>query len=46
LTASISFFFDDDGEAYIVNNGPPVGTPLYDGHRALWIQEFDTKTAR
>ena len=26
-----SFFFDDDGKAYIVNNGPPEGTPLYDG---------------
>jgi xylan 1,4-beta-xylosidase len=36
-----SFFFDDDGKAYIVNNGPPVGTPLYQGHRAIWIQEFD-----
>jgi xylan 1,4-beta-xylosidase len=36
-----SFFFDDDGRAYIVNNGPPVGTPLYEGHRAIWIQEFD-----
>jgi xylan 1,4-beta-xylosidase len=36
-----SFFFDDDGKAYIVNNGPPEGTPLYDGHRAIWIQQFD-----
>lgn len=36
-----SLFFDDDGRAYVVNNGPPVGTPLYPGHRALWIQEFD-----
>lgn len=35
-----SFFFDDDGKAYIVNNGPPEGTPLYNGHRAIWIQEF------
>jgi xylan 1,4-beta-xylosidase len=38
-----SFFFDDDGKAYLVNNGPPVGTPLYSGHRAIWIQEFDAK---
>lgn len=36
-----SFFFDDNGKAYILNNGPPVGTPLYNGHRAIWIQEFD-----
>jgi xylan 1,4-beta-xylosidase len=36
-----SFFFDDDGRAYVVNNGPPVGAPLYEGHRAIWIQEFD-----
>ena len=37
-----SFFFDDDGKAYVVNNGPPDGKPLYDGHRAIWIQQFDT----
>ncbi|MEO8018814.1 MAG: glycoside hydrolase family 43 protein [Pseudomonadota bacterium] len=36
-----SFFFDDDGKTYIVNNGPPEGTPLYQGHRAIWMQEFD-----
>lgn len=36
-----SIFFDDDGRAYVVNNGPPIGTPLYDGHRAIWIQEYD-----
>lgn len=41
-----SMFFDDDGKAYVVNNGPPVGTPLYSGHRAIWIQEFDTKAKR
>jgi beta-xylosidase len=39
-----SFFFDDDGRAYIVNNGPPVGTPLYNGHRAIWFQEIDLAT--
>ena len=33
--------FDADGKAYIVNNGPPEGTPLYGGHRAIWMQEFD-----
>jgi xylan 1,4-beta-xylosidase len=36
-----SLFFDADGKAYIVNNGPPKGTPLYNGHRAIWMQEFD-----
>jgi xylan 1,4-beta-xylosidase len=41
-----SFFFDDDGKAYIVNNGPPVGTPLYQGHRAIWMQEFDVAGKR
>jgi beta-xylosidase len=36
-----SFFFDDDGKAYVINNGPPIETPRYSGHRAIWIQEFD-----
>ncbi|HEY4305226.1 MAG TPA: glycosyl hydrolase 115 family protein [Gemmatimonadaceae bacterium] len=36
-----SLFFDDDGKAYIINNGPPEGAPLYEGHRAIWIQEYD-----
>ncbi len=38
-----SFFFDADGKAFVLNNGPPEGTPLYNGHRAIWIQEFDSK---
>jgi alpha-N-arabinofuranosidase len=41
-----SFFFDDNGKAYVVNNGPPIGTPLYEGHRAIWIQEFDPAAKR
>ena len=41
-----SFFFDDDGRAYVVNNGPPVEAPRYPGHRALWMQEFDVKAGR
>lgn len=41
-----SFFFDADGKAYVVNNGPPEGKPLYDGHRAIWIQEFDVATGK
>lgn len=36
-----SLFFDTDGSAYLLNNGPPEGTPLYDGHRAIWMQRFD-----
>lgn len=41
-----SIFFDDDGKAWIVNNGPPEGTPLYEGHRAIWIQQYDPATGR
>jgi xylan 1,4-beta-xylosidase len=41
-----SFFFDDDGKSYILNNGPPEGAPLYDGHRAIWIQQFDLTTSK
>jgi alpha-N-arabinofuranosidase len=36
-----SLFFDADGKVYLLNNGLPVGPPKYDGHRAIWIQEFD-----
>lgn len=41
-----SIFFDDDGRAYILNNGPPEGEPLYSGHRAIWVQEFDAKALK
>jgi xylan 1,4-beta-xylosidase len=41
-----SFFFDTDGKAYIVNNGLPEGKPEYDGHRAIWIQEFDVRQGK
>ena len=37
-----SLFFDDDGRAWMVNNGnPPDNRPLYEGHRAIWLQEYD-----
>jgi xylan 1,4-beta-xylosidase len=36
-----SLFFDRNGKTYIVNNGPPEGAPLYNGHRAIWMQELD-----
>lgn len=39
-----SLFFDDDGRAWVVNNGPPQGRPRYDGHRAIWLQEIDLRT--
>ena len=40
-----SLFFDDDGRAWLVNNGnPPDNKPLYQGHRAIWLQEFDPAT--
>lgn len=34
-------FFDDDGQVYIAHNGPPPGEPLYEGHRAIWLWEYD-----
>ncbi len=36
-----SLFFDEDGRAFIVNNGDPDYPPLYRGHKAVWMQEFD-----
>jgi alpha-N-arabinofuranosidase len=41
-----SLFFDDDGRAYLLNNGPPPGKPQYEGHRAIWVQQFDLATRR
>lgn len=41
-----SLFFDEDGRSWVVNNGPPEGRPEYEGHRAIWIQEFDRKTLK
>lgn len=34
-------FFDDDGRVWIAHNGPPEGLPLYEGHRAIWLWQFD-----
>lgn len=36
-------FFDDDGRVYIAHNGGPEGEPLYSGHRAIWLWEYDPK---
>jgi xylan 1,4-beta-xylosidase len=42
-----SFFFDDNGKAYIVHNGePPDNKPLYPGHRALYLFPFDVKSGK
>ncbi|NVK55033.1 MAG: glycoside hydrolase family 43 protein [Alteromonadaceae bacterium] len=34
-------FFDDDGRVYITHNEAPPGESLYDGHRAIWMWEYD-----
>lgn len=36
-----SFFFDEDGKAYVVNNDEPTYPAEYSGHRSIRIQEFD-----
>lgn len=41
-----SFFFDNDGTAYIVYNGPVPGKPLYNGHRSIWLQKYDIKNKK
>lgn len=38
-----SLFVDQQGQAWILNNGPPEGEPQYDGHRAIWIQRYDVE---
>ena len=40
-----SIFWEGD-KAYIVNNRAPDEPPRYDGHRAIWIQEFDWRTGK
>lgn len=41
-----SFFFDDDGKAYIVNNDEPDGGSTYEGHRAIRVIEFDLENEK
>jgi alpha-N-arabinofuranosidase len=41
-----SLFWNDDGKAYVLNNGLPDEKPRYSGHRALWIQQFEPKTLK
>jgi xylan 1,4-beta-xylosidase len=40
-----SIYWEGD-KAYIVNNRAPDETPRYDGHRAIWVQEFDWRAGR
>lgn len=39
-----SLYFDEDGRAFLVNNDAPAGTPRYEGHRAIWMQQIDRAT--
>lgn len=39
-------FFDHDGGVYIAHNGPPEGEPLYEGHRAIWLWQYDPEARR
>lgn len=42
-----SLFFDDDGKSYIIfNSEPPNNKPLWSGHRALWMYEFDKENLK
>ena len=34
-------FFDEDGKIYISHNGEAPGQALYEGHRAIWIWQYD-----
>ncbi len=40
-----SIYWEDD-RAYIVNNRAPDEPPRYDGHRAIWLQEFDWRAGK
>lgn len=40
-----SIYWEGD-RAYIVNNRAPNEPPRYDGHRAIWVQEFDWRAGK
>lgn len=40
-----SLYWEGD-RAYIVNNRAPDETPRYDGHRAIWVQEYDWRAGK
>lgn len=40
-------FFDDDGKVYITHNGtPPNNISLHDGHRAIYMLEYNLETQK
>ena len=41
-----SLVFGEDGKAWIAYNDEPPGEPLYEGHRAIWLQGFDPVVKR
>ena len=41
-----ALFFDDDGRAWMLNNGAPDRPALYPGHRAIWMQQFEIVAQR
>lgn len=40
-----SLYWEGD-RAWIVNNRAPAEPPRYDGHRALWVQEYDWRAGK
>uniref|UniRef100_UPI003B3B9D0B glycoside hydrolase family 43 protein n=1 Tax=Sphingomonas sp. TaxID=28214 RepID=UPI003B3B9D0B len=40
-----SIYWEGD-KAYVVNNRAPNEPPRYDGHRAIWIQEYDWRAGK
>jgi len=40
-----SIYWEGD-KAYIVNNRAPNEPPRYDGHRAIWVQEYDWRAGK
>ena len=41
-----SLFFDDDGRAWMLNNDIPDGKLRYEGHRAIWLQQYDVASRK
>ncbi len=41
-----SLFFDDDGKAWMLHNGMPEAKLRYDGHRAIWLQQYDVASRK
>lgn len=40
-------FFDDDGKVYITHNGPPPNNvSLHDGHRSIYMFEYDIENRK